>query len=111
MQTQYKAKPITLLVMFTMVLCIVFASSLKVATDLGKTAKKVTSQQLLEEEPNEKEIKVGKEVFTKYHFSQDFAEVNFINPSLKSVFKSLIKFSNPYLKVHTPPPDFFIFLS
>ncbi|MGY5354995.1 hypothetical protein [Wenyingzhuangia sp. IMCC45467] len=111
MQTQYKDKPIVLLVIFTMVICIVFASSLKVATDLANMAKKNTSLQLLEEEPNEKDNKLCKEVYNKYNSFSESIEMNKINISSNAIFHSLLKLSSPYFKIHTPPPDFLILLN
>jgi hypothetical protein len=111
MQAQHKAKPITLLVMFTMVLCIVLASSLKVASDLANTAKKITTQQILEEEPNEKDCKISKEVYNKYNSSPEATEMNKISILSSNAFHSILKITSPYLKVHTPPPDFYCFSS
>ena len=54
MQIHNKNTPTNIIVMITMVFCIVFASSLKAAIDAIDITKKTTSQQLLEEEPNEK---------------------------------------------------------
>lgn len=112
MQTQHNAKPSVLLVMITMVLCIVFASSLKVALDLTNTTKKVTSQQILEEEPNEKDCKIiSKEVYNKLNSFSETIKLSKINIISNGDFYSVIKITSPYLKVHTLPPDSFCFFS
>ena len=108
MQTQHHYKPITFLVMFTMLLCVVFASSLKIATDVSNTSKKISTQQILEEEPNEKDTKTSKEVFQKQvSFSTlKSTTVILINPQI--LCSPINKATSHYLKVHTPPPDSFI---
>lgn len=94
--------------MITMIFCIVFAPSLKYALDSASLTKKATIQQLLEEEISEKESKIEKEVYTKYNSSLALHTKNENSICLSSCFQSPLKITKPYLKVHTPPPDFFI---
>lgn len=105
MQTQRTTNPLHILVMLSMVFCVVFAPSLKSALDSVSLTKKVTTQQLLEEEANEKESKLGKEVYSKHNFSLYPQPINEHSILLSSKFHSPLKITKPYLKVHTPPPD------
>ena len=106
MQTQNKIKPINIVVMLTMVFFVVFASSFKTVFNSTETVKKNTSQQLLEEDFNEKDVKLEKEVYQVYYLFQDLLREYYTCNSLNVVFHSPLKITSPYLKVRTPPPDF-----
>ncbi|MDO3693732.1 hypothetical protein QVZ41_02580 [Wenyingzhuangia sp. chi5] len=109
MPKQHKASLLKNIIILGVVFCVVLAPTLKAVINNLNNSKKTC--QVTEENQDLKDTSQEKELFSKFLYPIDVVFKTVSLPYIITTYQCVFHTSNLHLKIHTPPPDFLLFLA